>query len=286
LLDELGTAPGQISRTDNKSISLQLYSRWDQTNIEDTTSAAASDKLTQAEFLYYDTKALFVQVLRLNPSWMQPPMSLKKIAELCATGKDRNLVPKGIKLVDMMQDLEKLKVIDPSDGYAFLVEEITTELQHLGNLREKVEKELKSLEQVYKTIKDHNEFLRGQLDTYKSYLQNVRLQQSSAQNQTVKKSVPVKFTHQKLEQEGVITYSNVPESRRANIYFQISQPTPGTYLISLYYKGRPQAILEMDLKLDDLLEKQQMGASDLDLEYVRMDISKTLAMLNKLFLKK
>jgi Ras GTPase-activating-like protein IQGAP2/3 len=213
-------------------------------------------------------------------------MSLKKIAELCATGKDRNLVPKGIKLVDMMQDLEKLKVIDPSDGYAFLVEEITTELQHLGNLREKVEKELKSLEQVYKTIKDHNEFLRGQLDTYKSYLQNVRLQQSSAQNQTVKKSVPVKFTHQKLEQEGVITYSNVPESRRANIYFQISQPTPGTYLISLYYKGRPQAILEMDLKLDDLLEKQQMGASDLDLEYVRMDISKTLAMLNKLFLKK
>jgi Ras GTPase-activating-like protein IQGAP2/3 len=50
--------------------------------------------------------------------------------------------------------------------------------------------------------------------------------------------------------------------------------------------GRPQAILELDLMLDDLLERQQQGSTTLDLEYVKFDISKTLALLNKEFIKK
>ena len=43
--------------------------------------------------------------------------------------------------------------------------------------------------------------------------------------------------------------------RRPNIYFNITSPTPGTFIIALHYKGREKAILEMDLKIDDLLEK-------------------------------
>lgn len=49
--------------------------------------------------------------------------------------------------------------------------------------------------------------------------------------------------------------SNVPDNRRANIYFNITSPSPGTFIIGLHYKGRDKAILEMDLGLDDLLEK-------------------------------
>ena len=49
-----------------------------------------------------------------------------------------------------------------------------------------------------------------------------------------------------------ITY--VP-CRRPNIYFNITSPTPGTFIIALHYKGREKAILEMDLNIDDLLEK-------------------------------
>lgn len=44
-------------------------------------------------------------------------------------------------------------------------------------------------------------------------------------------------------------------ARRANIYFNIISPTPGTFLIALHFKGRDKPILEMDLKIDDLLEK-------------------------------
>jgi hypothetical protein len=47
----------------------------------------------------------------------------------------------------------------------------------------------------------------------------------------------------------------ITRRRRPNIYFNITSPTPGTYIIALHYKGREKAILEMDLKIDDLLEK-------------------------------
>ena len=43
--------------------------------------------------------------------------------------------------------------------------------------------------------------------------------------------------------------------RRMNIYFNITSPTPGTFIIALHFKGREKPILEMDLKIDDLLEK-------------------------------
>lgn len=51
-------------------------------------------------------------------------------------------------------------------------------------------------------------------------------------------------------------YTNTEANdRRANIYFNILSPAPGTFLIALHFKGRDKPILEMDLKIDDLLEK-------------------------------
>jgi Ras GTPase-activating-like protein IQGAP2/3 len=99
---------------------------------------------------------------------------------------------------------------------------------------------------------------------------------------------------------------------RQNIYFNITSPVPGTFIIALHYKGkyglvsvqyfswtpfpnrdvfdgqpgREKAILEMDLKLDDLLEKQQDNIQLLDLEYVQLNVNKMLHLLNKTFLKR
>jgi hypothetical protein len=94
---------------------------------------------------------------------------------------------------------------------------------------------------------------------------------------------PYKFTHLELERQGVIQKSNVPENRRANIYFNITSPSPRTFVISLHYKGRNRGLLELDLKLDDLLEMQKEGQEDLDLEYVQFNVTKVLALLNKRF---
>lgn len=273
--------PNQLSRSENKTILLQLFSRWERSDIGEASSNLSSDKLTQGEFLYYDTKALFVQIFRLNLNLIQPNVNLRSVAETCASATNKTAKAKGVKLMDMLTALE---VQTHSQNHQILIEEIIQEIKYLGDLRVKVDVEMKSLESVYKTIQDHNQFLRGQLDTYKSYLQNVRMQQSSAPKSSKTKAITIaKHSHQKLEQEGVITSSNVPEGRKANVYIEISQPQPGCFLIAMHMKGRPQAILEMDLKLDDLLEKQQQGTTNLDLEYVKMDISKIVVLLNRSF---
>lgn len=50
--------------------------------------------------------------------------------------------------------------------------------------------------------------------------------------------------------------------------------------------GRNRGLLELDLKLDDLLEMQKDNQEDLDLEYVRFNVTKVLALLNKRFARK
>lgn len=212
----------------------------------------SENNITQNDILYMETKAIYVQLIRSLPHLAKSGalgLDLDYIAETAATTKDAQLVRKGIKVKDMLRELEDMGIIDHHDRYKLLVEEITQELTHLGNLKEKVILELESLESVYQTILDHNTYLRGQLESYKAYLQNVRIQSSGAEKQT-KKSVgigvqvgnnrsningasgsgshghaghtnrknggvqgPFKFTHSQLEKDGVISQSTVPESR-------------------------------------------------------------------------
>lgn len=141
--------------------------------------------------------------------------------------------------MELLSQLQELGVIDKEDSFAVLRDEVEQELLHLGSLKDKVVEETTKLEEVFRTIRDHNTYLVGQLETYKSYLHNVRSQSEGKTRKQEKKLVlgPYKFTHQQLEKEGVIQKSNVPENRRANIFFNFTSPLPGTFVISLHYKG-------------------------------------------------
>jgi Ras GTPase-activating-like protein IQGAP2/3 len=293
ILKELGTPPPQVPRKENKSIILPLFNRWE-TLIADNPSMLADSQLTQGDVLYMDTKALMVQIVRAMPAMAkEKPLNLLRIAEAAATSHDPTLVRKGIKVRDMLYQLEEIGVSDSK--HEFMANEVAQEIIYLGSLKEKVMREIKSLEVVFKTICDHNNFLRSQLESYKAYLQNVRTQSGTQmvkgkekKNKNKSNHIfgPIKYTHAQLEKEGVIVESNIPENRKSNIYFNISSPIPGSFIIELYYKGRAKPILEMDLKLDDLLEKQQMGIQLLDLEYVRLNVNRVIFILNKQFLKR
>ncbi|KAI5293018.1 glyceraldehyde-3-phosphate dehydrogenase 1, partial [Ascosphaera acerosa] len=288
LLSELGPAPPQVPRKENRVINLPLFSRWE-TALDDLTSAL---DITQEEVFFMEAKSTFVQIIRAlpaNSSVTRRPLRLDRIAEAAATLKnDAVMVRKGIRTMELLSQLQDLGIIDKSDGFALLRDEVEEELQHLGSLKEKVLSETRKLEEVYRTIRDHNAYLNGQLETYKSYLHNVRSQAEGKQRKQQKHQElgPYKFTHQQLEKEGVILKSNVPENRRANIYFMFKSPTPGTFVISLHYKGRARGLLELDLKLDDLLEMQKDGQEDLDLEYVQFNVTRVLTLLNKRFARK
>ena len=133
------------------------------------------DSVGASDILYMETKSIFVHIIRSMPQLAEKrPYNLAYIAERAATTKDATLVRKGIKVNEMLRELEEQRIIDRSDGYKLMEDEVAAELVHLGNMREKVLLEVRSLDAVYKTICDHNSYLRSQLEQYKAYLQNVR----------------------------------------------------------------------------------------------------------------
>lgn len=239
LLRDLGPAPAQLPRKENRAISLPLFSRWE-TAIDDMTAAL---DITQEEVFFMEAKATFVQIMRSLPSntaVAKRPLRLERVAHAAATLRnDAVMVRKGIRAEELLNQLQELNVVDKNDQFATLRDEVEQELVHLGSLKEKVLDESSKLDDVFRTIRDHNSYLVGQLETYKSYLHNVRSQSEGKQRKQQKHQVlgPYKFTHQQLEKEGVIQKSNVPDNRRANIYFNFTSPLPGTFVISLHYKG-------------------------------------------------
>ncbi len=209
---------------------LPLYSRWE-TPIQDLSTALMSDSVTQNDINYMEAKSIFVQLLRSIPQLAaKRPVDLSGLAERAATSKDPVLVRRGIKVSALLGELDTARVIDRGDNFKIMQDEVAAEMIHLGNTKEKVVLETRSLEAVYKTIGDHNNYLRSQLEQYKAYLQNVRLTSSKEkgaaggvgvvmvngkEKKPVKSSVlgPYRFTHSQLEKEGIIMESNVPENR-------------------------------------------------------------------------
>jgi Ras GTPase-activating-like protein IQGAP2/3 len=299
LVKEVGNAPPQVMRSENKSIILPLFSRWE-TPIADITQSL---DITKHDLLFMETKSTFVQILRSLPEdskASKEPLNLSMVADTAAQTKDGALVRRGLKALEMLRELADAGLVDPRDRYNPLTGEVEEEIAHLGSIRDKVVKEMSSLQAVYKTICDHNDYLKGQLDTYRAYLLNVREQAggskgseaitrgigvvavSGKQKKTAKTQLigPFKYSHGHLERDGIIASSNIPANRRSNIFFNISSPIPGTFVISLHYKGRNRGLLELDLKLDDLLEMQQNNVQLLDLEYVHFNVARILGMLN------
>lgn len=117
----------------------------------------SDSNVTKNDILFQEAKSIFVQLIRSIPQLAdRRPINLAHLADKAATAKDGQLVKKGIKVQDMLRELEELKVVDQKDNYRIMQEEVSSELVHLGNMKEKVLAESKSLDAVYKTIGDHN----------------------------------------------------------------------------------------------------------------------------------
>lgn len=192
-----------------------------------------ADSVTQNDINYMEAKAIFVQLLRSMPTLADKrPINLPALAEKAATSNDPVLVRRGIKVQALLSELDGAGTggVGEMNEFGLMQDEVAAEMVHLGNTKEKVVLECRSLESVYKTICDHNSYLRSQLEQYKAYLQNVRLTSSKEKgasgvgvvtvNGKEKKQAknqvlgPYRFTHAQFEKEGIIMESNVPENRQ------------------------------------------------------------------------
>ncbi len=109
---ELGPAPPQLPRKDNRVINLPLFSRWE-TAIDDLTAAL---DITQEEVFFMEAKSVFVQIMRSipqNAAVARRPLRLERIADAAATSKnDAVMVRKGIRAMELLSQLQR----DEGDG--------------------------------------------------------------------------------------------------------------------------------------------------------------------------
>lgn len=275
LLDELGPAPGLVPRNANATIELSLISRWE-TVIGDSETPL---ELLRADVMFMEAKSLLINIIRAFPpgtSVLRRPFDLRKIADHAATTDEQALVKRGIKALDLLNEIEA----SDSDDFELLQTEVEYELKQLGSLKESVEKEAKSLEDVYGVIRGHNDYLKQQLDTYKSYLANVRKQTTKPK---MKQRITVrKYNVGQLTRDGVISAWQIPDSRTNSITMYIASPVAGTYVLSLVYKGRSDPLVTMDMKFDDLLELcEAREQGSIDMKFMMIAIRPLIQLLKR-----
>jgi len=199
--------------------------------------------------------------------------------------KDQKLAEKVKKIHSNLKKLADEGIITLDDNYAKLRKDTVQELVNYESQIQKTNSDLERLKLVLKNIHDHNEFLKQQYDAYKEYLDNVRIRcgpnPGEKKNKQTKKG-PFKFSHIKLQQDGVIIESEVPEERRSNIFFSFSSAIPGMFDVNVMYKSRN--ISEMKLQLDDLLERQHNNNLELETDFLKLNVNLLIFLLNKTFM--
>ncbi|EEB07292.2 GTPase activating protein Gap1 [Schizosaccharomyces japonicus yFS275] len=302
ILSELGPPKELVPAGDNVLIALPLTNRWD-SSIPDLTKTFS---VTNADVLFVKAKSLFIQLLRVLPAGHEMtklPFDLVKIADSAANLQNMHFMHKGLRALQYLEELSKLSVVDPLNRYAPLVSEVEHEFQNLDAVYQRLKTERDALFMVHKTISEHNEYLRSQLDIYRNYLQNARVQSSITKHSDLKnvsRGVGVvgfkgkqqkqtnasKFSHAHLVKEQVIAECLFPAHTLIDTYYVLSSPLPGSFVVTIFRRGQDQGLVKIDVKIDDLLEMQHNKKEFLDCEFVKFNVNKFLLLLRRQFNRK
>lgn len=162
--NDLGVAPKQVARNENKPVQLPLFSRWE-TMVPDLTNSLKSVS-SPNEVLYANTRGLILHIMRSLPPQKTKGLSLKAVVDQAISYKtDPNVARKGLTAAENLRKLEQEGLVSSADNYAKLTEEVGEELMNLEKLKQKTQQELEALDGVYQLIKEHNDYLKSQLET-------------------------------------------------------------------------------------------------------------------------
>jgi len=286
ILNELGPAPPQLPRKDNANVDLVLLNRYKSNSAED------AKEQTLPEQMYTETKYLMFTIIRSLPKISTKAeqdirVLLEEAGKHASEKKDSKL---GDKVKKVSQNLAKLVAdgfVSDQDNYAKLRRDTVQELINYEVQIQKTTADLDRLKSVLKNIHQHHEFLKQQYDAYQKYLENFRQNCTSGPGKTGKAKVPkskgpFKFSHVKLQQDGIIIESEVPEERRQHIFFSFSSTIPGIFDVNVMYKSRN--ISEMKLQLDDLLERQHSNNLELETDFLKLNVNLLIFLVNKHFM--
>jgi len=271
---DLGPPPENVSEEDDREIQLTLTNRF-KVEVEEEN---------EIQKLIAETKELVIPILRLVP--IQNTIQRLTLMDILEYGikhatenNNRDLSNKINQVLENLGKLEKEDVVSKEDNYESFIHDVALEVANRSAIREQQRKEIIRLTTTLDNLRKYESFVREKIENYKEYVDQCIKQ---TYNPSSKKSF--KFAYKELSKRGVIIDSDVPTLSRGKTVFNISSTIPGSYEVKAKIAGiRAET---MDLRIDDLLEKQFNGIDRLELDQITLDVNMTIRLLNEKFLGK
>jgi len=303
LLTDLGPAPRDLSKAENRVISLQLL---DRRNSRLRTSTVETSPSPQINQLYYQAKTLLLSVLRLLPSKadqadLQAFLEAQKRKAL--EEKDDSLADHIKNVISMLHTLADLGLLsqmqkssNKDETFNNFLWEIAEEAVDRSRRTNTIQKRLQLVNNALKSITAHHSYLLQRLELYKIYLENARKggsqQEALAQKKDDKKKKEkpkrIKLGHTELEDLGIIesVHPKVERSLMKKCYYVFENVAPGRFEISVFMKRGVDISLAAPIKivLEELLSMQERNERTLDLESVTLNVNLLVHFLNTKFL--
>jgi len=241
-------------------------------------------KKNEIQKLIAETKELVIPILRLVP--IQNTIQRLTLMDILEYGikhatenNNRDLSNKINQVLENLGKLEKEDVVSKEDNYESFIHDVALEVANRSAIREQQRKEIIRLTNTLENLTKYEGFVRDKIKEYQEYVDQCIKQ---TYNPSAKKSF--KFSYKDLSKRGVIIDSDVPTLSRGKTVFNISSTIPGSYEVKAKIAGiRAES---MELRIDDLLEKQFNGVDRLELDQITLDVNMTIRLLNEKFLGK
>jgi Ras GTPase-activating-like protein IQGAP2/3 len=268
---DLGPPPEQVTEEDDREIQLTLTNRF-KVEVEEES---------EIQKLYTETKELVIPILRLVP--IQNTIQRLNLMDILEFGikhatenNNRDLSDKINKVLENLGKLEKEDVVSKEDNYESFIHDVALEVANRSAIREQQRKEIIRLRTTLDNLQKYELFVNEQIDNYKAYVDQCIKQ---TYNPGAKKSL--KFTYKELQKKGVIVDSEVPSLSRGKTSFTINSTQPGVYEVKAKIAGIK--VETMELRIDDLLERQFNNVDRLELDQITLDVNMTIHLLNDKF---
>lgn len=274
IIKELGDVP-QISGVSTTDTQLTLKNRF---------GSRFEQELSDLAELFDVTKELIIRVFRITPIDQSPSPNLIDILEFAeeyAVENNNSKLEQNAK--EARNNVIKLKnasFITAEDNYEAFLKSVAAELANRALRREQQQKEVIKLRTALRELQNHHKFVTQRITDMEQYLESCR-KKLAAKLKT--KSKPSKFSYKQLLKEGVIAESDVPEQLQSKTSFLISMVTLGVFQIEA--KVPAFHPITMKLELEDLLQKKDNGESKLELDKVTLNVTPTIMLMNKHFLR-
>jgi len=279
IVGDLGPEIPQVSKENMSEVQLILESKF--------SGDSVTKELDKNAELYDATKELVIQIFKAAPvEEAEEPnlVSVFKLVKNWATQQNNKDVAKNLaKAQENLDTLEKAGMVSKSDNYDSFLRAVALEVTNRTERREALRKEIAKLRATIKELVNHAKFLQTQIEDFDAYLKSVREQAMAKVAKGKKKVKPLKFSYKDLEKRGIILDSEVPQPSRSRTKFLISMEGLGKFHIEAKIAG--VSVGKMEIELEELLEKKENRENKLELEQIVLNVSQTILLLNKHFLK-